>query len=76
MVISRRQIYYIPYRSATTQNLRDLDFDLTRPLKVKFDSYIGLSIYGFLLRFNSVGPNYALLQDIRRQNMGDLDFDL
>ncbi len=48
----------IPYRSATTQNLSDLDFDLSRSLKVKFDSAIGLNIYGFILMFNSnIGPD-------------------
>ncbi len=35
------------------QNLSDLDFDLSRSLKVKFDSAIGLPIYGFLFMFNS-----------------------
>ncbi len=39
-----------------TENLGDLDNDL--PLKVKCDSAIGLSIYGFLLMFNgNIGPN-------------------
>ena len=33
-------------------NLSDLDFDLSRSLKVKFDSAIGLDpMYGFLLMF-------------------------
>ncbi len=41
-------------RAATTQNLSDLDFDLSRSLKAKFDSSIGLPIYGFLLMFNTV----------------------
>ncbi len=36
----------------------DLDFDLSRSLKVKFDSAVGLPIKGFLLLFNSnIGPN-------------------
>ena len=36
----------------------DLDFDLSRSLKVKCDGVIGLPIYGFLLMFNSnIGPN-------------------
>ena len=49
---------YIPYRSATTQNLSDLDFDLSRSRKVKFEGAIGLPIYSFLLMFNSdIGPN-------------------
>ena len=38
--------------------LSDLDFDLSRSLKVKYESAIGLSIYGFLLMFYSnIGPN-------------------
>ena len=48
----------IPYRYPTTQNLRDLEFDLSKPLKVKCDSAVGHPIYGFLLTFNSnLGPN-------------------
>ncbi len=40
-------------RDISLQNLSDLDFDLSRPLKVKFDSAIGLIKYYFLLVFNS-----------------------
>ena len=59
------------------RNLSDLDFDLSRSLKVKCESAIGLLIYGFLLVFNSnIGPNSAPLQDIRLRNFGDLEFDL
>ncbi len=50
----------IQYRSATAQNLSDLEFDLSRSnvLKVKCDGVIGLAIYGFLLMFNSnIGHN-------------------
>ena len=55
----------------------DLNFDLSRSLKVKCDSAIGLPIYDFLLMFNSnIGPNWALMRDIRLRNFGDLDFDL
>ncbi len=36
----------------------DLEFDLSRSLKVKCENAIGLPIYGFLLIFNSnIGPN-------------------
>ena len=31
----------------------NLDFDLSRSLKVKYDGAIGLPMYGFLLIFNS-----------------------
>ncbi len=34
-------------------NLNDLDFDLSRSLKVKCDGIIGLPVYGFLLMFNN-----------------------
>ncbi len=50
----------IPYRYPTTENLTDLDFDLSRSLKVKSDGVIRLAIYGFLLMVNSnIGPNLA-----------------
>ncbi len=48
----------IAYRSPTMKNLSDLDFDLSRSLKVKFNSAIGIPIYGLLLMFNS---NIALI---------------
>ncbi len=55
----------------------DLEFDLSRSLKVKCEGGIGLPIYGFLLMFNSNrGLNWAPLRDISLQNLGDLDFDL
>ncbi len=60
----------IPYRSATTQNLSDLDLDLSRSLKVKCEGAIGRPIYGFLLMFNNnIGPNSAPFRDIRIQNL-------
>ncbi len=34
----------IPYRYPTTENLSDLDFDLSRSVNVKFDNAIGLAI--------------------------------
>ncbi len=46
--------------------LNDLNFDLSRSLKVKYDGGIGLVMYGFLLMFNSnLWPNLAPLRDIR-----------
>ncbi len=67
----------IPYRYPTTENLSDLDFDLSRSLKGKSDGVIGLAIYGFLLMVNSnILPNLAPLWDIRFWNLSDLDFDL
>ncbi len=39
-------------------NLGDLEFDVSRSLKVKYEGAIALPIYGFLLMFNSnIGPN-------------------
>ncbi len=39
-------------------NLSDLDFDLSRSLKVKYGGLIGLPIYRVLLMFNSnIGPS-------------------
>ncbi len=35
------------------QNVSDLEFDLSRPLKVKSNGAVGLSIYDFLLVSNS-----------------------
>ena len=34
----------IPYRYPTTENLSDLDFELSRSVNVKFDNAIGLAI--------------------------------
>ncbi len=37
--------------------MSDFEFDLSRSLKVKFESAIGLPIYGFLFMFTSnIGP--------------------
>ncbi len=57
--------------------MSDLGFDLSRSLKVKCDSVIGLPIYGFLLMFNSnIWPSSAPLRDIRLQSLSDLDCEL
>ena len=54
--------------------LCDLGIDVSRSLKVKCDSVIGLPIYVFIEMFNnsSIWPNSAPLQDIRLRN---LEFD-
>ncbi len=63
-------------RDISLWNLSDLDIDLSRSLKVKCDSVIGLPIYGFLFMFNSnIWPNSAPLRYISCQNLSDLDFD-
>ena len=47
-----------PLRDIRLQNMSDIEFDLSRSLKVKSDGTVGLPIYGFLLMFNSnIGPN-------------------
>ena len=54
-------------RDIRLQNLGDIDFDLSRSLKVKCDGVIGLVIYASLLMVNSnIRPTLAPLQDIRR----------
>ncbi len=60
-------------------NLSDLDFDLLRSLKVKYDSVIRLPLYGFLLLFNNnIWPscNSAPLRDLSFQNLSDLNIEL
>ncbi len=48
---------------------------LTRSLKVKCGSAIGLPKYDFLLMLNSnTGPNSSALRDIRLRNFGDFEF--
>ncbi len=65
-----------PLQDIRLRNLSDLEFDLSRSLKVICD-VIGLPIYAFLLTFNSnIWPNSAPLQDIRLRNLRDLEFDL
>ncbi len=44
---------YAPLRDIRLQNVGDVDFYPSRSLKVKCDGAIGLTIYGFLLMFNS-----------------------
>ncbi len=61
---------YIPvfrdYRSSITQYMNDLDFDLSRSLKVKSIVAIRLPIYGLLVMFKcNIGSNWAPFQDIR-----------
>ncbi len=61
------------------KNLGDLEFDLSRSLKVKCKRVIGfpIPVYVFLFMFNSnIGHNYTTLRDISLQNRGDLDFDI
>ena len=69
---------FTAFPSCTTQYLNDLDFDLSRPIKVKYDGTIRLPIYGFLLMFSSnIGPNQAPLRYtcIWIQNLGEFELD-
>ena len=53
---------WAPLRNWRLHNLGDLDFDLSRSLKVRSNGAIGLAIYGFLLMINTTtGPNLAAL---------------
>ena len=53
----------MPYRSPTTKNLVDHDFDLQGHLR---SNVIGLALYGFVLMVNgNIWPNSAPLRDIR-----------
>ena len=64
-----------PLSDIRHQNFGDLDFDLSRSLKVKYDGIIELPEYGFLSMVNSnIWPNTAPLRDISLQNMSDLVF--
>ena len=57
--------------------MSDFEFDLWRSLKFKCDDAIGLSLFAFILMFNSnMWPNSAPLQDIRLRSLSDLKFDL
>ena len=44
---------WAPFRDIRLQNVSDPDFDLSRSFKVKRDGAIELSIYNFLLLFDS-----------------------
>ncbi len=61
------QTYFIvtyglaPLQDIRLQNLNDLEFDLSRSLKVICDDVIGLSIYAFLLMLNIVTYGTTLL---------------
>ncbi len=39
------------YRYLTTQDVSDLDFDLSKSLKVKSNAVVGVLIYDFLATF-------------------------
>ncbi len=78
------QTYFIvtyglaPLQGIRLRNLTDLEFDLSRLLKVICDDVIELSIYAFLIMFNTsnLWPNSAPSQTIRPRNLSDLEFDL
>ncbi len=66
----------ISYRS-TTEILSDLDYDLSKSLKVKSNVVNISPIYDFLSWFNiHIGSNLAPLGYIGIQNLSDIDFGL
>ena len=69
--------YLVPLWDIRLWNLSDLDLNLSRSLKVKWHSVIGLAICAFLLMVNSnIGYKSAPLRDIRLWNLAELGFDL
>ncbi len=55
---TRYKVFEVWVTLILTWNLGDLDYDLSRSLKVKSHDAIILPIYGFLLMFNgNIGPN-------------------
>ncbi len=58
-----------PLQDMRLRNLSDLEFDLSRSLKVICDHVIGLSIYAFLLMFNSNLWSKSGLYDIQACEM-------
>ena len=57
--------------------MHDLEFDLSRSLKVKVDGSIEKPTYDLLLINNSkYVPIGRILRNIATQNMHDLEFDL
>ncbi len=64
---------YAPLLDRSLRNLSDLDFHLSRSLKIECDGVIGLPIYSFLLMFNSsISINVDPLRDIGLGNLSDL----
>ncbi len=43
-----------PLQHIRLRHLSDLEFDLTKPLKVKIDDVIGNTIHGFLLTYKAI----------------------
>ena len=59
------------------QNIHDLEFDLSRSLKVKVYREIRMPTYYFLLLNNSKYIDIcSILGDTATQNMHDLEFDI
>ncbi len=66
------------YRSSTTQNLIDLDIDLSRTFKANYHGVVGFPIYDFLVVFNNnMWPNLTPFRvELSHQNLISLNFDL
>ena len=60
-----------------TQNMHDVEFDISRSLKVKEDGAIRKPTYDFLSVNNSkYVPICSILRDIATENRHELEFDL
>ena len=58
------------------ENMQDLEFDVSRSLKVKVDGTVWKPTYYFLLVKSKYLPICSILWDKATQNMHDLEFDL
>ncbi len=56
------------YGFPTFQNQHHLEFDLSVPLKVKFNAAVGLPKYDFMLIFNSNNGLTRLLYEIYKHS--------
>ena len=60
-----------------TQYMHDLEFELSRSLKVKIEGPIRKSTYDFLIVNNcNYMPICSIFRDIVTNNMHDLEFDI
>ncbi len=62
------------YGSSTTENLGDLDFDISRVFTVKSNGAVRFLIHAFLLMFNmKIWPNVAPSRALRFPNISAFD---
>ena len=63
-------------RDIATQNMYNLEFDLSKSMKVEVYGVIRKHTYDFLIVNSKYMPICSTLWDIATQNMHDLEFDL